>query len=304
LAATQKPVAPSSAIAWIAAPRDHKLGLSNSKIVCQNPAGKQLAAVPAWLKDDAVVDQLQALKTWLDEHSLQCLHTIEHWMLRSLVIPREVIAEVWPDIAWRAALENMVIAAANAKGKIDLEQVGFLRDVDAKKGLGVIDLDGESKWLKTVSIAVPHPILIGELDELRELAGDLKVQQPIEQIYRPVYQPTKDQASLTSIRDYQGGVFEQLNFALGTCRRLGYPVRGGYATCKIWEGTAPLEARYYIGGESPESETETGDLIFVGKTQQAVAIRDVGAVTFSEGVRMAAAIYAKRKVEKQEMTES
>ncbi len=50
---------------------------------------------------------------------------------------------------------------------------------------------------------------------------------------------------------------------LGHLQRLGYPVRGGYATCKVWEGTSPLEARYYVGSDSPDSPTWTGDLIFV-----------------------------------------
>jgi hypothetical protein len=302
LVATHAPA--STPTSWIDAPKDHKLGLSNGKPVCLNAKGKQLAAVPPWMKDEPVFEQLQALTAWLDEHAIQCLHTVEHWMLRSLIIPREVIIKTWPDESWRAALQNMVIASANAGGKIDLDQVGLLRGVDDKRGLGVVDLDGESKWLKSAAIAVPHPILIKELDDLRELAGDLKADQPIEQLYRPVYQPTKEQVTLTSIRDYEGGVFEQLNFALGVCRRLGYPVRGGYATCKVWEGANPLEARYYVGGEYPEAETETGELIFVNKSQQAVTIRDVGPVTFSEGVRMASAIYAKRKVEKQESTES
>ncbi len=289
---------------WLDAPKEHQLGLDDGKVVCLNAKGKRLASVPSWLKEEPVFDQLQALAAWMNDHALHCLHTVEHWMLRSLVVPREVIVNTWPDDAWRAALENMVIAGANAAGKLDVEHVGLLRDVDAKKGIGIVDLDGESKWLKSAAIAVVHPILIAELDDLRELAGDIKAVQPIEQLYRPVYQPTEEQSALTSIRDYQGGVFEQLNFAIGVCRRLGYPVRGGYATCKVWEGILPLEARYYIGGEYPEAETETGELIFVNKSQQAVTIRDVGAVTFSEGVRMASAIYAKRKVEKQESPES
>jgi hypothetical protein len=60
-----------------------------------------------------------------------------------------------------------------------------------------------------------------------------------------------------------------------------------------------LEARYYVGAESPEAETETGELIFVGPDQSAVPLGRAGQVTFSEGMRMAAAIYAKRKVEEQ-----
>ena len=44
----------------------------------------------------------------------------------------------------------------------------------------------------------------------------------------------------------------------------------------------------------------TGELIFVDSEQKPLKIAEVGRVTFSEGVRMASQIYAKRKVEKQE----
>lgn len=292
------------AISWLDAPRDYKIGLHRGKLVCQNPKGKQLSSLPKWLKDDPLADQLQALAAWLDEHAMECLHTVEHWMLRSLVIPRDVLSAVWPDPDWRQALENTVIAPADAKGTVDLDRAGLLRDADPRRGLGVVDVDGETQWLKSESIAIPHPILIGELDDLRELAGDLGIEQKIEQLYRPVFHPTEKQLPLKAIKDYAGGVFEQLNFALGVCRRLGYPVRGGYATCRVWEGESPLEARFYVGGEYPEAETETGELIFVNANQQAVNVNDVGPVTFSEGMRMASAIYAKRKVEKKEGDEA
>ena len=290
--------------AWIDGPNSYKLGLQNGKVVCQNAKGNQLSSLPVALKEDPITDQLQALATWLDDHGVECLHTVERWMLRSLIIPRQTLIEVWPDPAWRTALENMVIAPSTSSGKVDREQYGLLKNADAKKGVGVIDVDGESKWLKSPCVAFLHPILIGELDDLRDLANDLGVVQSVEQLYRPVFRPAKEQLQLNSIRDYENGEFEQLNFALGVCKRLGYPVRGGYSTCKVWEGISPLEARYYVGSDSPESQTFTGDLIFVDDKQQAITIRDVGPVTFSEGVRMASSIYATRKVEKNEGAES
>ncbi len=289
-----------STTAWIDGPQSYQLGIQQGKVVCKNPKGKELASLPAAIKDDPVTDQLQALVTWLEDHRMECLHTVERWMLRSLIIPRQTLVEVWPDPDWRASLENMVIAPSGADGHVERDHYGLLKDADANKGLGIIDLDGESKWLQSPCVAFLHPILIGELEELRDLANDLGIVQPVEQLYRPVFRPLPTQIELTSIRDYEDGEFDQLNFALGHCKRLGYPVRGGYATCKVWEGVAPLEARYYVGSESPESPTITGDLIFVDQKQQSVPIRNVGPVTFSEGVRMASSIYAKRKVEKAE----
>ena len=105
--------------AWIDGPNSYKLGLQNGKVVCQNAKGNQLSTLPVALKEDPITDQLQALATWLDDHGVECLHTVERWMLRSLIIPRQTLIEVWPDPAWRTALENMVIAPSTSSGKVD-----------------------------------------------------------------------------------------------------------------------------------------------------------------------------------------
>ncbi len=284
-------------VAWLPGDRDYQIGLRDGKLVCRNPKGKTLASLPKWLKESETAESLRALTEWLDDHRNECLHRIERWMLRSLPLPRLVLQEIWPDPDWRSSLENLVVVPVDANGKPDFEQSGLLRDVDAKRGFGVIDLDGETQWHKSPAVMVPHPILIADLAELRELASDLSIAQRIDQLYRPVNLPTPEQRNLKSINDYSGGMFEQLNFALSHCRRLGYPVRGGYATCRIWENETMTEARYYVGDEYPESETYTGQLVFVDGSERAVKIADLGAVTFSEGVRMASAIYAKRKVD-------
>ena len=124
--------------------------------------------------------------------------------------------------------------------------------------------------------------------------------QAVEQLFRPVFAATDAQKKLSSISDYANGKFDQLNFVNSLCKRLGYPVRGGYACCKVWENATPLEGRLWVGSDSPESETYTGELIFVDHEQKPQKISTVGPVTFSEAVRMATQIYAKRKVEKQE----
>lgn len=284
---------------WIPAERDYALGLVDGKLVCRNPSGKILSSLPPWLKESDSAQQILALCDWLDDHAMECLHAVELWMLRSLTVPTEIIYQVWQDPDWRRGVENMVVAPSDGDGHPDLDNMGILKNIDSQRGLGVVDVDGETKWLKHSQVLFPHPILIGELDDLRELANELNLVQSIEQLYRPIYVPSDQHKELGAIREFEGGKFQQLNFALGVCRRLGYPVRGGYATCRVWEGTSPLEARYYVGSESPELETETGELIFVRSDQRAVMVRDVGPVTFSEGMRMAAAIYAKRKVEEQ-----
>jgi hypothetical protein len=180
-------------------------------------------------------------------------------------------------------------------------KTGLLREIDAKKGIGVVDRDGETRWISAEQLLIPHPILIDGLDELREIAVDMGFSQAIEQLFRPTFAASEEQKELSRIMDFGGGSFEQLNFAGSICRQLGYPVRGGYACSKIWEDATPVEARFWIGDGYPESETCTGELIFVGADEKPLRIADVGRVAFSEGVRMASRLYAKRKVEEEDV---
>jgi hypothetical protein len=287
-------------IPWLDADKKYALGIEAGKLVCRNPAGKKLSSVPKELKESELAEQLTALCEWLADHRTECLRRVEMWMLRSLPVPCEVVRAVWPDADWSDMLRNLVVTPADAHGKTSPAQTGLLRDVDPKKGIGVVDRDGETQWIAAAQILIPHPILIDGLDELREISADMGFSQAIEQLFRPVFAASNVQKETSRITDFNGGKFEQLNFASSLCRRLGYPVRGGYACSKIWENARPVEARYWIGDDSPEAETYTGELIFVDSNQEPQKIADVGRVTFSEGVRMATQIYAKRKVEKQE----
>jgi Domain of unknown function (DUF4132) len=287
-------------IVWLDADKDYALGLEAGKLVCRNPAGKKLASVPKPLKETELAEQLTALCEWLDDHRMECLQRVETWMLRSLPVPCDVVRAIWPDPDWRDMLRNLIVSPVDAQGKTNAAQTGLLRDVDAKKGIGVVDRDGETQWLAAPQILIPHPILIDGLAELREIAADMGFSQATEQIFRPIFAATPEQKELSRITDFSNGMFEQLSYATGLCKRLGYPVRGGYACSKVWEDTTPLEARYWIGADYPEGETYTGELIFVDNNQAPQKIADVGPVTFSEGMRMASRIFAKRKVEKQE----
>ncbi len=287
-------------IAWLEADKGYALGIAAGKLVARNPQGKKLASVPKTLKDSDLAEQLLAACEWLAVHRTECLRQVETWMLRSLPIPRDVLEAVWPDPDWSDMLRNLVVVAADAKGETQADKTGLLRDVDAKKGIGVVDRDGETQWLKTAQIMIPHPILIDGVEDLREIASDMEFTQSVEQLFRPIFSATSEQKKSERITEFRSGKFDQLNFVTSLCRRLGYPVRGGYACNKVWEDGTPMEARFWVGEGDPEYETYTDELIFVDEEQAPQSIATVGPVTFSEGMRMASQIYAKRKVEDEE----
>jgi hypothetical protein len=283
-------------LGWVDAGKGYQLTLDGGKLAARNPQGKRLASVPKEVRDGDVADQLEALRDWLKEHDQECLATVEQWMLRSLAVPRAVLEAVWDDPSWRGPLENAVVVAVTADGGHDHAKAGLLRGADPKRGVGVVDLDGETAWLAADRVAIPHPILIPELDAWRELVTQLGVTQGIAQLHRETH-PKPKGLTTNAIDQYEDGKFAMLMHAIGKARALGFKVRGGFATCKVWDRGGVTEARYWIGADSPESETYTGQLSWVDAREKGLAIADVGPVAFSEGMRMASQIFAKRKLE-------
>lgn len=289
---------------WIDAGKGYCLALDGEKLVARNPKGQRLASVPKALQESEACEQLQDLKAWMAQHQRECQEQVETWMLRSLPVPRALFEAVWQDLSWRRELENAVIIPILEDASLDHENAGMLKAVDPTRGLGVVNLDGETLWLTATRVSIPHPILLSELPTLRELCSDLGLSQVLSQLYRETWdKPVELEPEQTSLDDFSGAEFEELNFALGCCRSLGFRVRGGFATCPVWEGGSLFEARFWIGADSPDCETTTGELCWVDTSERSIPIARVGPVAFSEGKRMASMIHAAaKKTEEEEET--
>ncbi|MEQ1567385.1 MAG: DUF4132 domain-containing protein, partial [Myxococcota bacterium] len=164
---------------------------------------------------------------------------------------------------------------------------------------GVVNLDGETQWISTPSVRIPHPILLGDLDDWRSLLAELGIAQGTAQLFRETFlKPPEPKNS--SIGEFSGGSFDLLAQVNNEARKQGYRVSGGCAVCRVWEGGQLVEARYYIGDGDPMYETTTGDLSWVDHRQRGLMLADVGPVAFSEGMRMASGLFAKRKIEEKQ----
>jgi len=282
-------------VAWLTA-GDYQVTLeADGKVACRNAAGRRLKTVPAKLKDDPAVVQLRRLAEWLDAHQRQCLATVERWMVRSLPVPAAVIGAVWADETWRSVLRDLVVTGT------DGSVAGFLRDADPQRGLGVVDLDGDTVRLTDAEIRIPHPVLLEDLDELREFAVELDVAQQLQQLHREVWpRPADLDPTATQVDTYAGGRYKELRELVGRCTRLGHRVRGGYAIVPLVDDGRALEARLWVGDYYEYDECETGALHWTGADGRPVPLAEVGPVAWSEGMRMAAALYAGRTIEGEE----
>ncbi|MCC9311867.1 DUF4132 domain-containing protein [Kitasatospora sp. RB6PN24] len=282
-------------MAWLAA-GDYEVTLEpDGKVACRNAAGRRLKTVPSKLKDDPAVVELRRLAEWLDAHQRQCLADVERWMVRSLPVPAAVITAVWADDAWQEVLRDLVVTGG------DGSVAGFLRDADPERGIGVVDLDGDTVRLADTEVRVPHPVLLEDLDELREFAVELGVTQQLRQLHREVWhRPADFDPKATQVDTYAGGRYKELRELVGRCARLGYRIRGGHAVVPLVEDGRLLEARLWVGDYYEYDECETGPLSWAAPDGRLVPLSEVGRVAWSEGMRMAAALYAGRTIEGEE----
>lgn len=286
---------------WLTAGDGYEVALMEGRVAVRatsgRAAGRRLKTLPKSLRDHPEVDRLRRFGEWLERHAAECVAQVDAWMVSSLPVPTGLLGRVWADEAWRSALHDLAVVGD------DPDEVGFLRDAAESGELRVVNLDGETVRLSPRTVRLPHPVLLPDLDDLREFAAELGLTQQVEQIYRATWIKPDDQdlaATATTVRDYTGGKFPSRFGLAARAGSLGYRVSGGYATCRVRDGGRSAEAAVWIGEPYWDGETETGGLTWQDQEGRAMVLREVGPVAWSEGMRMAAALYAGRVVEEGE----
>ncbi|MEV0380583.1 DUF4132 domain-containing protein [Nonomuraea sp. NPDC050643] len=281
---------------WLAAGDGYEVALIEGRVAARptsgRAAGRQLKSLPKTLREHPEVDRLRRLAEWLDRHAATCVAQVDTWMVSSLPVPTGLLARVWPDEAWQTALRDLAVVGD------DPDEVGFLRDATEPGELRLVNLDGETVRLSPETVTLPHPVLLPDLDDLREFAAELGVTQKVEQIHRAIWRkPAELAEKATSVSEFSGGRFASRFGLAARATQLGYRVSGGYATCRVRDAGRIVEASVWIGEPYWDSEVETGGLTWHDHDGRSLWLREVGPVAWSEGMRMAAALYAGRQVE-------
>ncbi|WP_239158718.1 DUF4132 domain-containing protein [Winogradskya humida] len=280
---------------WVAAGAGYEVSLDQGKVVARTAQGKTLRSVPKAVREHEAVVGLRQLVEWLRRHEASCRAEVERWMIRSLPVPAVLIGQVWADEVWRAVLRDLVVVPVTAGGEWDVAGAGLLREAGADGVLGIVDLDGESTQIATATVAIPHPVRLPDLGDLREFAADLGVQQGLLQLFREVWHKPADEAGhRREIARYADARFKELRHAQTRATSAGYRVQGGTAVCKVWEEGVTVVAAVWIGDGDPSWEAETSELEFTDAAGKAIPLMDVPPVAWSEGLRMAATLHAGR----------
>jgi len=281
---------------WLAAGDGYEVALVDGRVAARSTggrsAGRQLKSLPKAVREHPEVDRLRRFATWLERHAASCREQVDAWMVSSLPVPTGLLARVWPDEAWQAALRDLVVVGDG------VDEVGFLRDVTADGELRLVDLDGETVRISPATVTMPHPVLLDDLDELREFAAELGVVQGVDQIHRATWRKPADlPEKATEVKEFTGGRFPSRFGLAARATSLGCRVSGGYATSRVRDGGRTVEPAVWIGEPYWDGAAETGSLCWRDGDGKLLTLREVGPVAWSEGMRIAAALYAGRTVE-------
>jgi hypothetical protein len=280
---------------WIEVVGGYAVALWGGKVVARGPRGNVLKSVPAALRDCEAVRQLREQREWRTRHELECLIRAEAWMVRSLAVPMPVVQRLWADPGWERALHDVVIVPLDDSGRAQHHGEGFLRVINLERGVGVVTLEGETVYTLPARIMLPHPVRLLNLADYRDFATELQIDQAIRQLYRQTWtRPVGLAADQTRVREFSDGRFGLQMDVAARCRALGIQVSGRMAVTRLHEGALHCEARYWIGTSTRFGEVATGDLQWVDSQGCALRVASLGPVTYSEGMRMAAAVYAGR----------
>ncbi|MEV7789256.1 DUF4132 domain-containing protein [Streptomyces sp. NPDC088106] len=285
---------------WLAAGDTYEVALVDGRVVARSaaagaPAGqerKQVRSLPAEIRDRPEVIELQRFAEWLDRHAAECAAQVTTWMVSSLPVPTGLLARVWPDEAWQAALRDVVVVADGP------DETGFLRDADESGALRVVNLDGETVRLTPRTVTLPHPVLLPDLEELRTFAAESGMVQGVEQIHRATWHKPADlEGTADAVREFAGAEYRSWFHLSARATSLGYTVSGSSVIDRIRDAGRIFTASVGMSDPYTEEQAWTGGLTWSDEDgYRTLPLTEVGPVAWSEGMRMAAALHAGRTV--------
>ncbi|MDQ0988708.1 DUF4132 domain-containing protein [Streptomyces sp. V2I9] len=281
---------------WLAAGDTYEIALREGRVVARSAADRRPSSLPEEIRDDPAVIGLQRFAEWMEWHAAGCVKQVETWMVSSLPVPTALLAQVWPDEAWRNTLRDLVVVGG------DPEETGFLRGVERTGDAGglplVVTTGGDTLRISSPTVALPHPVLLPQLEELRSHAAEFGVSQRVEQLHRPTWRkPEAADALADEAATFAGAYYASWYRLAGRATALGHKVGGDHATVRVQEAGRTLTAAVHIGNAYNNADGATaGEVVWSDPHGSPLPLTDVGPIAWSEGMRMAAALHAGRTV--------
>ncbi|HOX42964.1 MAG TPA: WGR domain-containing protein [Myxococcota bacterium] len=175
-----------------------------------NPAGNVLSSVPDAVRKSDEWQQIIALRENHRNRLKANTLTIEGWMLGRRTISSARLLPLLQDPAWARPLGSLLVTSGDS--------VGFVVGGDPGKGLGLLNRDLETEWVKRDAWRIPHPLDLPDLEAWQRIAAENGLRQGVLQLMRPLHRPESKEATDKSTDRFSEREFSstiQLSYAFG-----------------------------------------------------------------------------------------
>lgn len=258
----------------------------DGELVVTDAKGKKLKSVPDKLRKNE--DYQALMRGRLDDRArgARARRVLEERMISGATLTGDELAWLVEDDAFAPLLRGVLVHPVDRP-----RDAGILLAWDAARGLGVLPMDYDARWLGWATVEVVHPMKLSDVTTWQDLLIDLGIQQELVQLFREVKNvPTAHrnltESSMLSGRETRSGsAIERSLMAEGWVTRRGMARRK--LSVRTGTGVVSVEAwfdygEYYMPGEP----TTTGSFGFTRvDTGKAFKFTEVPAVLVSEAIR-------------------
>lgn len=225
------------------------------------------------VRDRESAHELEEIARWLTDRDEIGHAQIQMWMIRRASLSTDELAQLWADRAWADALSDLIVETVDghdARPGSEQEVVrGFLSGVSAGRGIGVLGLDGSTRWIPRRRWTIVHPVQLSEPDAWRAAAAEFAVRQSVAQLDRA-----------WTVRDPALHRDSDTTAVLVGIASAGAPM---HRKLPLWESGAWITADLRI-------EAESAELSFIDANGRPMLLAAVGPIAWSEAVRAAALV--------------
>jgi hypothetical protein len=239
----------------------------------------------ALMRDRDSAHDLDEVARWLADRDDVCRDEATTWMVRATSLATDTLASLWTDRMWSRSLTDLVLETADGSDpdgsnpddahEDDALVRGFLRGVAPGRGVGVLGLDGQTRWITHRRWTIPHPALLADLAAWQSAARQHGISQDVHQLDRTVFH--RDPARFPDEH---------------TAAHLWLPATSGTErTAQFWDGGRWVLARITPGepGTANGASSRSITVTFEDSDGRLLRLAAVGPIVWSEALRLATA---------------
>lgn len=262
----------------------------DGEVIITDARKKVLRSVPDKLRKDEDYQALMRGRKDDRARERRARRVLEERMISGAPISAGEIAWLVDDDAFAPSLKGVLVAPAGGA-----DASGLLVSWDRDKGLGLLPLDYDARWIGWTDVEIVHPMKLGDALPWQDLLIDLGVQQGLAQIFREVKSVPAAQRSLTESSMLSGRETRSAAVIERALGEEGWTTRRGMARRKLSLRGDPTSGSpgmtveaWFDYGECymPSDPTTTGAFGFwAAGTRAPLKLSAVPGVLLSETIR-------------------